>query len=404
MMKPQVILPALTVLLASSVAVAAPTPIEFWYSLAGSKAILQTQIDAFNASQKDYQIVPKLVGNYREAETRLIAALRAGNGPVIFQAENAFFTKLVTDGALENLERFEKTLEPDFVKDFYAGVWNYGDYDGKRYGLPWNTSTPVLYYNATAFAAKGLKPPKTYAELESVSKALTNRASKGYIVVADSWQFEQMVLARGGNVVTADGKPNFDSPEVVAALEMLARMSKNGTAVPRSLGEAPFAILDFARTKAFMAMASIANATDIEPYSVAFKLGIAPMPCDKKCAVPIGGAQMVVLKGATPQEQSGTFAFWKFLMEPKNLEAWVQSTYYVSPRKSILPLLKDFYRDDPQRKTAFEQLEIGVPRPRVPGYALWRGYLEEAIEKATKNGVPVLTALAEAQRKALVAK
>lgn len=385
----------------STQALSAATTIEFWYSLAGSKDVLYKQIDAFNVSQKDYQIVPKLVGNYRESETRLIAALRAGNGPTLFQAENAFFIKLVSDGALENLESFEKTFGQDFIKDFYPAVWNYGDYDGKRYGLPWNTSTPVLFYNASAFSAKGLTPPKTYGDLEAVAKKLTNRATKGYIAVAESWQFEQMVAARGGRVVTADGKPNFESKEVVEALELLARMVANKTAIPRTLGEAQFAVLDFVRTKSFMAMASIANTTDIEPYSVAFKLGIAPMPCDKQCAVPIGGGQLVVLKGAGAKEQAGAVAFWKFLMEPNNLKAWVEQTYYVSPRKSVLPLLKDFYRNDPQRKTAFEQLEIGFSRPRVSGYVLWRNYLEEAIEKATKNGVPAKVALAEAQKKAL---
>ena len=91
-------------------------------------------------------------------------------------------------------------------------------------------------------------------------------------------------------------------------------------------------------------------------------------------------------------------------METKNLKDWVESTYYVSPRKSVLPLLKDFYRNDPQRKTAFEQLEVGFGRPRVPGYALWRSYLEEAIEKAIKNGVSAKTALAEAQKKALAVR
>ncbi len=394
--------PTLTLaLLSSSVALAVPTDIEFWYSLAGSQSVLEKQIGTFNASQKDYRILPKLVGNYREAEVRLIAALRAGNGPQLFGTENSFFPKLAGEGALANLESFENALDPALVKDFYPAVWNYGSFEGKRYGLPWNTSTPVLYYNATALAAKNLKPPKTWTEFEAVARQLSNRGSKGFIAVADSWQFEAMVASRGGSVVTLGGLPNFESREVVDALEMLSRMSQSGAAIPRSLGEAQFAVLDFVRTKAFMAVASIANARDIEGYSVAFKLGIAPMPCDKKCAVPLGGGQLVVLKSASKEQQAGSVAFWKYLMDPKNLEVWAQGTGYLSPRRAALPLLQDYYREDPQRKTAFEQLDESFARPKLEGYSTWRTYLEEAIEKVTKGRVPVKVALAEAQKKAL---
>ena len=269
---------------------------------------------------------------------RLIAALRAGDAPQLFGTENSFFPKLAGEGALVSLESFEKALDPSLVKDFYSAVWNYGSFEGKRYGL------------------------------------------------------------------TSDGKPDFESKEVVDALEMLSRMSQNGAAIPRSLGEAQFAVLDFVRTKAFMAVASIANARDIEQYSVAFKLGIAPMPCEKKCAVPLGGGQLVVLKGASKEQQAGSVAFWKHLMEPKNLEAWAQGTGYLSPRRATLPLLQDYYRADPQRKTAFEQLDEGFARPKLEGYTTWRTYLEEAIEKVTKGRVPVKQALAEAQKKALASR
>ena len=397
--------PTLTLaLLCSSAAFAAPTDITFWYSLAGSQPVLERQINAFNAAQKEYRILPKMVGNYREAEVRLIAALRAGDAPQLFGTENSFFPKLAGEGALVSLESFEKALDPALVKDFYPAVWNYGSFEGQRYGLPWNTSTPVLYYNVNALTSKGLKPPKTWTEFEGTAKKLSNRGSKGFIAVADSWQFEQMVASRGGSVVTSDGKPDFESKEVVEALEMLSRMSQNGAAIPRSLGEAQFAVLDFVRTKAFMAVASIANARDIEQYSVAFKLGIAPMPCEKRCAVPLGGGQLVVLKGASKEQQAGSVAFWKHLMEPKNLEAWAQGTGYLSPRRATLPLLQDYYRADPQRKTAFEQLDEGFARPKLEGYTTWRTYLEEAIEKVTKGRVPVKQALAEAQKKALASK
>lgn len=380
------------------------TPITFWHSMAGATTTVAALADGFNRSQDLYTVVPKMVGSYPEANTQVIAALRAKNAPVMFQAEIGFFPRLAEDGALTDMAAFEKTLEPAFAKDFFPALWNYGVYEGKRFGLPWNASTPVLFFNASQFRARGLKPPTTWSEFASVSKALSSRTAKGFLAIADSWQFEQMVLSRGGQVVTPDGKPNFISKEVVDTLEFLRDAVKSGSAIPRSLGEAQFAILDFVRTKAFMAIASIANWPDILPYSVAFELGAAPLPRGTRNVVPFGGAQLVIMKDSSAEEQAGAWAYWQYLMRPENIVSWTKASYYVPVRRSVLPLLNDWYKENPYRKTAFEQFDEAVPRPRVAGYATWKIYLEEAMERVLKGGADVRAALEEAQRRSLAAR
>lgn len=380
------------------------TLVTFWHSMAGAEKTVNALTDGFNRSQDLYTVVPKMVGSYPEANTQVIAALRAKNAPVLFQAEIGFFPRLAEDGVLADMAIFERTLEPAFAKDFFPALWNYGLYEGKRYGLPWNASTPVLFFNASQFRARGLKVPTTWTEFASVSKALSNRNTKGFLAIADSWQFEQMVLSRGGQVVTADGKPNFISKEVVEALEFLRDAVKSGSAIPRSLGEAQFAILDFVRTKAFMAIASIANWPDILPFSVAFELGAAPLPRGTRNVVPFGGAQLVVMRDSSSDEQAGAWAFWQHLMRAENIVSWTKASYYVPVRRSVLPLLSDWYKENPYRKTAFEQFDEAVPRPRVAGYATWKVYLEEAMERVLKGGADVRSALEEAQRRSLAAR
>ena len=213
-----------------------------------------------------------------------------------------------------------------------------------------------------------------------------------------------MVLSRGGNVVTSDGKPNFASKEVVEALSFLRDQVRSGYAIPRSLGEAQFAILDFVRTKASMAIASIANWPDILPYSVAFELGAAPMPRGSRNIVPFGGAQLVVMRDSSSDEQAGAWAFWQYLMRPDSIVSWTKASYYVPVRRSVLPLLSDWYKENPYRKTAFEQFDEAVPRPRVAGYATWKIFLEEAMEKVLKGNADPKVALEEAQRRSLAAR
>ncbi len=379
----------------------ARTKITFWHSMAGSEKAVNTLVDGFNKAQDKYEVVPSMVGDYPTANTKIIAAISAKNTPVLFQSEIGAFPRLAESDVLADISRFDKTLDPAFIKDFFPALWNYGVYEGKRYGLPWNSSTPVLFYNANQFRAKGLKPPTTWTEFAATAKALTSRTSKGFIAITDSWQFEQMVLSRGGSVVTKDGKPNFISNEVIEALQFLQNLVKSGNAVPRTVGEAQFAILDFVRTKAYMAIASIANWPDILPYSVAFELGAAPMPKGTTTVVPFGGAQLVVMRNSSNEEQAGAYEFWKYLMKTESMVAWTKASYYVPVRRSALKLLEDWYKENPYRKVAFEQFESAVSRPRVPGYAAWKVFLEQAMERALKGKEDVKASLEEAQKRAL---
>lgn len=392
-------------LLALAVPASAQVTVTFWHSMDGPAGeAIDRFAQAFNASQKEYRVEVRYAGDYREAETKLVAALRTGTAPTLFQAEIGFFPRLVAEGTLRPLDDLISGLEPEFVTDFYPAPWKYGVVKGVRYGLPFNTSTPVLFYNADALRAKHLPVPGDWPTFESDAIKLTSRRSKGFIAILDSWIFEAMVTSRGGSLVTVDGRPNFDSPEAIDALEMLRRLVDKRAAIPRNLAESQFAQLDFVRTKGMMVFASIANWPAAEKYSFAFELGVAPVPHAAGGKVPMGGAELVVLKGASDEATKGAFEFWKFLMKPENIVSWIEASYYVPLRKSVVPLLAKFYAENPYRKVAFEQISRAVPRPRVPQFAVWRDYLDEALEKSLKGRMDPKQALEEAQKKALEVK
>jgi ABC-type glycerol-3-phosphate transport system substrate-binding protein len=379
----------------------AQVEVPFWHSMDGPAGrLLAAFAQEFAAKDGRYRVLPQYVGEYRDGETKLVAALRSGTPPVLFQAEISFFPRLVAEGRALALDPY-LNLDRALVEDLFEPAWNYGLLEGKRYGLPLNTSTPVLFYNLDAFRAKGLKAPRNWKEFEEVAKALSSRQAKGFIFVTDpqAWLFEAMVTSRGGNLVK-DGKPNFTSKEALEALEMLDRLNRAGALSARSMAEATFAQLDFVRTKGMMVMASIANWPAAENFSFAFTLGVAPVPREPGGKVPMGGAQLVVLKGASEAQVRGALEFWKYLMEPRNVARWVEASYYVPVRKSAIPLLEGFYRENPFRKVAFEQIAYAQERPKEPQFTAWASLLAEALEKSLKGGVPPRKALEEAQRKA----
>lgn len=381
----------------------AQVEIPFWHAMDGpaGRAIDQFAKE-FNAKQRSFRVVPVYKGDYRDEESSLVSALRAGGAPVLYQAEVVFFPRLVAEGSVVALDDLVRALP--FENDLFDAAWEYGIIGGKRYGLPFNTSTPVLFFNENQLRAKGLKVPTNWKEFGEVARAMSSRQSKGFIALTESWTFEAMVTSRGGNLVTPDGKPSFTSPQVVEALEFLQNLNRSGVISVRNLAEATFAQLDFVRTKGMMVFASIANWPAAENFSFAFKLGVAPVPREPDGKVPLGGAQLVVVRGASPEQQRGAVEFWKYLMEPEVVARWVQASYYLPMRKSAEPLLEGFYKENPYRRVAFQQVGNAQPRPRVPQFAVWRNFLEEALEKALKGNVPARQALEEAQRKAEAAR
>ena len=380
-----------------SSASAAPVKVSFWHSMEGVKDVVAGYARDFNASQTLYDVVPVAVGNYRETPAKLQAAIKAGNAPTLFQAEFTYFNKLVGDGQLVNLDRYEAGLDGGLVKDFYPAVWKAGEVGGVRYGLPWNVSTPVLFYNAGALKQAGASVPRTWTELEATANRI-RAGRRPLLTIADAWTFEALVSTRGGKLVV-NGRPDLDSAVAIDALEQLALMVRNDSAQARTLGEAVGAAFDFARGQNLMVAASIANWTDFQKIPFV-ELGAAQFPCEKVCTVPIGGANLGIVKGTSAQEQAGALAFWKFLMEPARLADWVRNTAYVTPRKSVQASLEGYYAKNPYRKAAYDQMDDTAPRPTAPEYYVWQRYLEDAIHKASTGQMTAQAALQEAQRRA----
>ncbi|WP_216319586.1 ABC transporter substrate-binding protein [Deinococcus aestuarii] len=387
----------LSLLLAAS-AQAAPLRIEFWHAMDQGAVTASTQ--AFNRSQSAFEIVPVAGGNYRELNDKLQAALGAGKAPPLAQVEFTRFARLAADGRLTDLSRLTGALPGDLTRDLYAPVWRAGEVGGKRFGLPWNVSVPVLMYNAGSLRRSGAAVPGTWAEVEAVSRQLATRGRRPLVAAADAWTFEANVTSRGGSLVV-NGRPNLNGPEAVEALTQLARMSAAGLAQPRRLSEATRGAFDFARGQNVFVLASVANWTDARKLPF-FQLGIAPFPCGGAggCTLPLGGAHLVVPQGASPQEQAGALAFWQFLMEPARLAEWVKATAYAPTRRSVTPLLNDWYAKNPQIRAAHAQLDRAQPRPTAPAFEQWTFSLEDAISQATTGKLSAKAALDEAQRRA----
>lgn len=382
-------------------------PIEFWHSMGGPAGdTLARMTDGFNRSQDRCHVTPVFQGSYADTRLKLIAALTRPDAPAIFQAELAQVPAyaLAQPPVVRVLDDLVANLPGDLTADIIPEVWEYGVFEGRRYALPFNTSTPVLYFNADRFRALGLPgPPGTWDEFAEYARRLSDRRRGvvGYIAVAEPWTFEAMVSTRGGSLVTADGQPDLNSAVAIAVATSIQGLIREGSAIARSLGQQTFAQLDFVRGKGMMIIGSIANWPAAQDLSILFELGVGPIPAGTTRQVPFGGANLLISARADDTQARCALEYWRWLAEVPQVVSWVEASYYVPIRRAALPELSSFYAEDPRRQAAFDQISHAQPRPRHPQFATWAVFLQEALEAIYIGMRDPRQELDQAQRRAL---
>jgi ABC-type glycerol-3-phosphate transport system substrate-binding protein len=379
----------------NNAALAAPTKITFWHYLAPEtgSSIVDQFADEFNKSQKLYQIDPQYIGDFKTIQIKTTAALRAGGLPGMAMVDNAFFSTLALTkpAVLENMNDAVANMPKNSVQDFYQTFWDNGNVSGARLGLPWASSTLLLFYNVDAFRAKGLTPPKTWEEFANDAKVLTNRTSKGAIFFTDAWVFGSIVSSRGGNLLGSDNLPTFDEATTISTLQFIKDLVPKYSIV-RTFGQANFAVIDFLRTKAFMVVVPT-SAYPFLPSTAPFQVGAVALP-GKTIA---GETQIVTFKSNTPEQNKGAFEFWQYLVKAENLVKFDMKSYYIPVRKSAVKMMGEF-ANNPVMKAGLEALDRSYNLPHLVDFQNWRAILEGQLERCLIGGADAKASLLEAQR------
>ena len=186
-----------------SVSAADKTTITFWHAMGGTNGeVLQQIVDDFNASQDEIEIKAEYQGTYDDTITKLKAAMQSDSGlPDVCQMYDVGTKFMYDSGSVIPVEdKFESTgYDKSSVMDVIS---SYYTVDGKQYAMPFNVSTPMLYYNKDVFEAAGLDPetpPTTYDEVLEDSKKIveSGAAPVGYSQAIYGWFFEQQLAGLG---------------------------------------------------------------------------------------------------------------------------------------------------------------------------------------------------------------
>ncbi len=364
----------LSMMTAGLVTVAAPvsaaTDIQFWHAMGGRLGEVVEEIAAkYNASQDTYNLVPTYKGGYEDTMTAGIAAFRAKQQPNIIQIFDAGAATIINaKGATIPVAE----LMSDFnAEDYIEGVRNfYADSDGNMIGMPFNSSTPLLYYNKDILAKAGIEgPPATWEEFEAMAPAIKEA---GYQALAQShspWIFSENFHSRH-NLQLATGNNGYDSTDV-EILYNNDHMKMHWTKVKEWLDADYYGFYGrgwgdnqdaFVQQKTAMWLGSSGSFGGLAS-SAEFEFGAAELPywksiTDEPYGTFIGGAALFAMAGKPDEENAGVADFMEFLTSAEMQYFWHKETGYVPITNAAYELAKSdgYYESTPDAEVGITQL------------------------------------------------
>src|SRR6478609_183906 len=387
--------------------VRAATDIAWWHAMSGELGRqLEKLASDFNASQPDYRVVPTYKSSYTETVTAAIFAFRSRSQPAIVQVnEVATATMTAAKGAIYPVFSLMRDMnEPFSLNDYLPAVSGYyTDAAGNLLSFPFNSSTPILYYNKTMFRDAGLdpeQPPKTWPELGAAAKRLRDRGAVcGFTTSWPSWihienfsAFHNLPLAtRTNGIAGLDAELTINNPIVVKHVAQLAEWQK--TKLFDYSGRGQSAEPRFQKGECGIFIGSSATRADIKANSK-FDIGYGMMPYwpDVKNAPQnsiIGGATLWVLRDRPRQEYKGVARFFAYLSQPGVQAAWHQNTGYLPVTRAAFELTRaqGFYERNPGSAMSFKEITLHPPTAnskgiRLGSFVLIRGAIEDELEQA----------------------
>jgi sn-glycerol 3-phosphate transport system substrate-binding protein len=354
----------------------AQTEIQWWHSMtAVNNEWVNDLARDFNASQKEYKVVPTYKGSYDESMTAAIAAFRAGNAPHILQVfEVGTATMMASKGAVVPVGQVMKDAGFKFDPSGYvpAVAGYYTAPNGQMLSFPFNSSTTIFYYNKDAFKAAGLdaeKPPATWPEVALAAAKLKASGHRCPFTTAwqnwtqlesfSAWHNVEFASKRNG-LSGADARLLVNSPLHLRHIENLAGMSKQGLFVYKGRGNVPEAT--FVSGECAMINTSSGFYGNVNK-NAKFAYGLAPLPYYPD--VPgapqntvIGGASLWVLSGKKPAEYKGVASFFDYLSRPEVQSASHKRTGYLPITIAAFQLTEKsgFYKQNPGTDVAVNQM------------------------------------------------
>ena len=357
-------------LASAALAVAAQVEVTFYYPVAVggpiTKIVDQMAAD-FERENAGIKVKPVYAGSYQETIVKALTAHKSGTPPVTAVLLSTDMFTLIDEDAIVP---FENSDAAPYFPAFLANSQT----DGKTWGIPFQRSTIVLYWNKELFKEAGMDPnlaPANWKEMLEYAQKLTKRDAAGNVTqwgvqIPSSgfpyWLFQGLTTPNGVELMNAAGTETyFDKPEVIEALAYWVDLGRKHKVMSTGVIEWGTTPKDFFEKKIAMMWTTTGNLTNVK-NNAKFEFGVAMLPQAKRRGSPTGGGNFYVFKKATKEQQAAAVKFAKWMTTPERAAQWGIDTGYVAVRPDAWQTAKmsEYVKGFPVAAVARDQLQYSV--------------------------------------------
>jgi sn-glycerol 3-phosphate transport system substrate-binding protein len=405
--------------LVASVALAqAPVEVSFFYPVAVGgpiTKIIDGYVADFEKENPGIKLKPIYSGSYQESIAKALTAVKSGDPPVTSILLSTDMFTLIDEDAIVPFDELVKTDDDRaWLKSFYPAFMENSQANGKTWGIPFQRSTIVMYYNKELFKEAGLdpnKPPATWNETTQYAQKLTKRDASGKVTqwgvqIPSSgfpyWLFQGLAIENGSNLANQAGtEVYYDRPEVVGALQYWVDLVNKYKVHPEGIVEWGTTPKDFFEKKVAMVWTTTGNLTNVK-NNAKFDFGVAMLPANKQRGSPTGGGNFYIFKKSTPAQREAAFKFIKWVTTPARAAQWGIDTGYVAVRADAwdTPAMKQYVAGFPSAVVARDQLPYAKAELSTHDNQRVTKALNDGLQAALTGSKTPEAALKEAQREA----
>ena len=384
----------------------AATTIDFLFPVAVGgpiTKIIDGYAQDFGREHPGITVRPIYSGSYVDTLTKAQTALKAGEKPTMAVLLSTDAYTLIDDDRVVAFDTLPGGGQ--WLDAFYPAFRRNTQIGGHDWGVPFQRSTIVTYYNKAMFAEVGLDPehpPATWAENAEMAAKLAKKDSRWGLEIPATgftyWLFQALVAEAGGELANADGTAvSYDTPASRRALRYWLDLQKSG-ATPPGLVEWGTTPRDFLEGRSAMVWTTTGNLSNIRA-NAKMPFGVAMLPADQRRGSPTGGGNFYLFKAASPEQQAAALTFLQWITSPARAAQWGIDTGYVATRPDAwdTPAMKAYVQAFPPAAVARDQLPYAVPELSTHDNQRVSEVLNVALQSALTGRAEPDKALAEAQ-------
>jgi sn-glycerol 3-phosphate transport system substrate-binding protein len=395
----------------TTVSAQAATDLTMYYPVAvgGSLTKVVDGIVAdFMKENPDINVSAIYAGNYNDARIKALAALKSGEPAQLSVMFSIDIYELIEQDAIVAFDDIVSTPEDKaWLNSFYPTLMENGRTADKTWGIPFQRSTIVMYYNKDAFRAAGLDPeapPATWDELVAAGTKLTKDDGSQWGMMIPStgypyWMFGALSMQNDQQLMSGSGDTTFfDSPGTIGALEFWKDLGSKHKVMPEGTIEWGTLRQNFLEGQTAIMWHSTGNLTVVKDKAK-FDFGVAMLPANKRRGTPTGGGNFYIFKDTSTEERVASMKLIKFMTDPERSAEWSMKTGYmgVSPAAYETDKLKGYIEGFPYAAVARDQLEFATAELSTFQTGRVRKLLDDAIQAALTGSKTPADALKEAQ-------